>query len=160
VIPRRKAGQAGGDVASPVSITIETLERYSSVPLSKAAILLGISSTAMKKACRKLGVTRWPYSTHSRAKLPPPPPKSSLTMQVDSAYVRKLFRKYSGHARIRDFDFGETSPVPVGSAGASAGGGSEMSEISSSAAEISSSAASTPSEAFTPLEFFSPLIKP
>ena len=163
VIPRRKAGQAGGDVASPVSITIETLERYSSVPLSKAAILLGISSTAMKKACRKLGVTRWPYSTHSRAKLPPPPPKSSLTMQVDSAYVRKLFRKYSGHARIRDFDFGETSPVPVGSAGASAGGGSEMSEISSSAAEISeisSSAAITPSEAFTPLEFFSPLIKP
>ena len=142
VIPRRKAGQAGGDVASPVSITIETLERYSSVPLSKAAILLGISSTAMKKACRKLGLTRWPYTTPSRVKLPPPLPKSSVTTQVDSAYVRKLFRKYSGHARIRDFDFGGTSPV--------SGGGAGGCEAGAGGSEFSSSSASTPSEAFTP----------
>ena len=144
VIPRRKAGQAGGDVASPVSITIETLERYSSVPLSKAAILLGISSTAMKKACRKLGLTRWPYMTPSGVKPPPPPQKSSLTTQVDSAYVRKLFRKYSGHTRIRDFDLGGTSPVP--------GGGAGGSEASAGGSEVSSSTASTPCEAFTPYD--------
>ena len=108
VVPRRKAGQTVSDaVASPVNITIETLQRYADVPLSKAATLLGISSTAMKKACRKLGVTRWPYTTTNvRPKPAPQPPKSAVTMHVDSAYVRKLFRKYSGHARIRDF-FGE-----------------------------------------------------
>ena len=108
VVPRRKAGQAVSDVAaSPVNITIETLQRYADVPLSKAATQLGISSTAMKKACRKLGVTRWPYTTtNAKPKPAPQPPKSAVTMHVDSAYVRKLFRKYSGHARIRDF-FGE-----------------------------------------------------
>ena len=89
------------DVSSPVSITIETLQRYTDLPLSKAATQLGISSTAMKKACRKLGITRWPNMTIARAKLAPPP-KSAVTMHVDSAYVRKLFRKYSGYARIRD----------------------------------------------------------
>ena len=101
VIPRRKAGQVSSNTSSPVSITLETLGLYANVPLSKAATLLGISSTAMKKACRKLGVTRWPYNVPTLAKSAPGKPNPSVT-QVDSAYVRKLFRKYSGSLRVKD----------------------------------------------------------
>eukprot|EP00960_Hanusia_phi_P009253 267555-Hanusia_phi.AAC.1 len=28
------------------------------------AVLQGLSLTAMKSACRRIGVTRWPYSRH------------------------------------------------------------------------------------------------
>ena len=101
VIPRRKAGQVSSNTASPVSITLETLGLYANVPLSKAATLLGISSTAMKKACRKLGVTRWPYNVPTLAKSGPGKANPSST-QVDSAYVRKLFRKYSGSLRVKE----------------------------------------------------------
>jgi len=92
VIPRRKAGQVADSVAMPVSITVETLKLYANVPLAKAAALLGISSTAMKKACRRLGVTRWPYTSDetNSAQIP----NSNAAGQVDAAYVRKLFRKY------------------------------------------------------------------
>ena len=69
VVPRRKAWQKTADMAAPVNITLETLRTFADVPLSKAATHLGISPTAMKKACRKLGVTRWPYKSTSA---PPP----------------------------------------------------------------------------------------
>ena len=106
VVPRRKAGQGPADIAVPVSVTRETLQMYAGVRLTKAAELLGISTTAMKKACRKLGVSRWPYNPSAPSK-PQSPIRASTAakmVQVDSAYVRKVFRKYSrGSVRISDF---------------------------------------------------------
>jgi hypothetical protein len=63
VFPRRKTCDDKRDFSAPapVDVTIEVLEQLCSLSLPKAASELGISATAMKKACRKLGITRWPY---------------------------------------------------------------------------------------------------
>jgi len=82
VIPRRKPGQSLEETKA-VCISLETLERFSNIPLAKAAVALGISPTAMKKACRRLGITRWPHSTQAA------PAKN------DGAYVRRIQRKHA-----------------------------------------------------------------
>jgi hypothetical protein len=63
VFPRRKpnALRANNLASAPVSITLEILEQLASLSLPIAASKLGISATAMKNACRKLGISRWPY---------------------------------------------------------------------------------------------------
>jgi len=90
IFPRRKAGQHRKDGQGPVFITLEVLESMAEVPLSDAAKQLGVSTTAMKKACRKLGVQRWPYRKHGDAGR-----QVELLSHYNDAYVRKLFRKYS-----------------------------------------------------------------
>ena len=103
VMPRRKAGQECAQAAAPVVISKDTLEQYKDTPLSKVAAKLGISTTAMKKACRKLGVTRWPYNSTCAPK-PPPKVANADATHVDTAYVRKIFRKHAGgNAKITDF---------------------------------------------------------
>ena len=73
VIPRRKARANVGQPSArnrkmaPVCITLDVLHKMSSLSLAAAADCLGISTTAMKKSCRKLGVTRWPYHPHKAA---------------------------------------------------------------------------------------------
>jgi len=85
VVPRRRPGQSLNEERA-VCITAETVERLSgTMSLAKASDVLGISSTAMKKACRRLGITRWRPSTHADSVLPP---------QIDSAYVRRIRRKH------------------------------------------------------------------
>lgn len=44
-----------------VCITRPVLEELSNLPLPTAAARLGLSATALKGACRKLGIQRWPY---------------------------------------------------------------------------------------------------
>ena len=46
---------------SPVSITLKDLLSLAHLTLPAAAKTLGISSTALKGACHKLGIQRWPY---------------------------------------------------------------------------------------------------
>ena len=45
--------------------------------------------TSIKKACRKLGVQRWPYRKNSESAKP-----RELLALYNNAYVRKLYRKY------------------------------------------------------------------
>ena len=87
VVPRRKPGQSLEQTRA-VCITLEVLARFSNMPLAKAAIALGISPTAMKKACRKLGVTRWPHSTATPG-------------AIDGAYVRRIQRKHQSK-KVKD----------------------------------------------------------
>ena len=66
VFPRRKPNHKrllakGHQATSPVSITLEVLEQLASYSLPTAAAKLGICPTAMKTACRRLGILRWPY---------------------------------------------------------------------------------------------------
>jgi hypothetical protein len=62
VIPRLKPGQATSGAGAPVKITLDTIDKYRNTTLCHAASVLGISPTALKKACRKLGVLRWPLA--------------------------------------------------------------------------------------------------
>ena len=59
--PRRKAsGDSDAAPAEPVVISQELLESVRGLPLRRAAAAVGVSPTAFKKACRKLGLPRWP----------------------------------------------------------------------------------------------------
>jgi hypothetical protein len=61
IFPRRKQGQHARTNSQPVVLNEETLSQLFTLPLHKAAVKLGISATAMKSACRKLGIKKWPY---------------------------------------------------------------------------------------------------
>ena len=61
--PRRCKGQR------PVVVTREVLEGYFKIPLFRAAKELGVSETALKSACRKVGIDRWPCKTRTRKHL-------------------------------------------------------------------------------------------
>lgn len=66
LFPRRKQGDycavewAKG--RSPVLLDFHHIEGLLGMPQAQAAQSLGISLTALKQVCRKLGVARWPYS--------------------------------------------------------------------------------------------------
>ena len=47
-------------------LTRELLESLFNLPLSSASERLGICPTAIKKACRKLGIPKWPFKNQSR----------------------------------------------------------------------------------------------
>ena len=61
IFPRRKQGQHARMNSQPVVLNEATLSQLFTLPLHKAAVKLGISATAMKSACRKLGIKKWPY---------------------------------------------------------------------------------------------------
>ena len=62
IFPRRKAGSIRDrTLAAPVVVTEELVAALAHLPLSHAAATVGVSPTAFKKACRKLGVSRWAY---------------------------------------------------------------------------------------------------
>eukprot|EP00291_Cryptomonas_curvata_P004314 CAMPEP_0172182052 /NCGR_PEP_ID=MMETSP1050-20130122/18177_1 /TAXON_ID=233186 /ORGANISM="Cryptomonas curvata, Strain CCAP979/52" /LENGTH=419 /DNA_ID=CAMNT_0012855439 /DNA_START=164 /DNA_END=1423 /DNA_ORIENTATION=- len=62
ILPRRKLCTNGTIAqAAPVVVTPELLDRVRGLPLKRAAEAVGVSPTAFKKACRKLGVCRWAY---------------------------------------------------------------------------------------------------
>mmetsp|Transcript_45899 Transcript_45899/g.71914 ORF Transcript_45899/g.71914 Transcript_45899/m.71914 type:complete len:620 (+) Transcript_45899:2-1861(+) len=94
IFPRRKNGQDAKDsLAGPVCITLEVLEQCADMSLCEFAKRHGISATAVKRACRKLGVQRWPYKKNGDQV------QSMVTdgMDVESA-AWKMFRKYAAKA--------------------------------------------------------------
>jgi len=66
IFPRRKNGEEtrGSDA---VWLSVDVLNSLSDRSLASAAKILGISATALKKACRELGVERWPYHRNRKA---------------------------------------------------------------------------------------------
>lgn len=65
VFPRRKAGQAIRPNAEPVVLSEEVLTSLFDFPLQEACNKLGICATALKKACRRLGIKKWPYKSNT-----------------------------------------------------------------------------------------------
>jgi len=61
IFPRRKAGEQTRVNSKPVVLNDTILRQLFTLPLHEAAVRLGISATAMKSACRKLGIKKWPY---------------------------------------------------------------------------------------------------
>jgi hypothetical protein len=68
IYPRRKAHEPKTDTPStPVVITPELLDSLADIPLYRAAEKIGVSATALKLACRKLGVRKWQCRKRSSA---------------------------------------------------------------------------------------------
>ncbi|EKX53657.1 hypothetical protein GUITHDRAFT_100635 [Guillardia theta CCMP2712] len=63
LFPRRKVGQQviPHKGRRPLVIDFSVLQSLFDIPQLQASKRLGISLTAMKQLCRKLGVSRWPY---------------------------------------------------------------------------------------------------
>ena len=67
ILVRRKSfdsclrGSICGSLPSPVVITLPLLDALRGLSLPHAARVVGVSATAFKKACRRLGVRRWDY---------------------------------------------------------------------------------------------------
>jgi hypothetical protein len=65
LFPRRKNGQGATPSTEkgrpPLKVGIESIQPLFGLPQKDAAKALGISLTALKQVCRKLGVVRWPY---------------------------------------------------------------------------------------------------
>ncbi|EKX44835.1 hypothetical protein GUITHDRAFT_109260 [Guillardia theta CCMP2712] len=70
VFPRKKLLQQTSSPAcrkNPgVSLKASSLQALFHLPQTKAAASLGLSLTAFKSACRRLGIARWPYERKSR----------------------------------------------------------------------------------------------
>ena len=61
IVPRSKDVNGNLHQPPPVELTIERLEEHFSLPLNEAAKQLGVCETSLKSACRKIGITKWPY---------------------------------------------------------------------------------------------------
>jgi hypothetical protein len=63
LFPRRKAGDTMFPEKGrlPVKVDRETIQTMFGMPQPDASRALGVSLTALKQVCRKLGITRWPY---------------------------------------------------------------------------------------------------
>eukprot|EP00960_Hanusia_phi_P037500 752991-Hanusia_phi.AAC.7 len=59
VCPRKQ----NSDNEEPVVLTRELLQSYFDRSLAQVSAELGICPTAIKRACRKLGIAKWPYKT-------------------------------------------------------------------------------------------------
>eukprot|EP00960_Hanusia_phi_P041166 754869-Hanusia_phi.AAC.2 len=63
LFPRRKQGEVEIPKKGrlPLTIDMSVIESLYTIPQVEACKILGISLTAMKQLCRKLGLDRWPY---------------------------------------------------------------------------------------------------
>ena len=61
IFPRRRGRSAGQPLQQPVVVTPESIRKLRGLPLQAAARALGVSATAFKRACRRLGLRRWTY---------------------------------------------------------------------------------------------------
>ena len=62
-----EGGQDTEKIFSPVVVTPELVAGLRGMPVQQAADLLGVSATALKKACRKLGIAKWAYRKPPRS---------------------------------------------------------------------------------------------
>jgi hypothetical protein len=95
VFPRRKPGHTKREPCSavaPVAVSLEVLESLASYSLPLAASKLGISATAMKKACRKLGISRWPYL----------PARAGRTFEAQMAQVQVIASVQEEHKNVEE----------------------------------------------------------
>jgi hypothetical protein len=82
IFPRRK-GKSNSK--GPIILTLDLMKRLEIFPLTEAARQVGVSATAFKHACRKLGIVRWAYKKKSGVAL--------TAIKSESGYVQCLFGK-------------------------------------------------------------------
>ena len=99
--PADDADDNCGDGPRPASITLELLESMADLTIVAAAQRIRVSTTSLKKACRKLGVERWPYRKDRPAAAATAAKPTTIPRDFDEAYVRRLHRKYGGSGARR-----------------------------------------------------------
>ena len=67
--PRRRTWDRNRPRHEAVDLTAEVLAGLFGMPMADAARSYGVSPTTMKRACRRLGIGRWPYSRAGKAKV-------------------------------------------------------------------------------------------
>ena len=80
IFPRRTTRVGGAwdrAPAAPVVVTPALVAALACLPLHHAAAAAGVSATAFKRACRKLGIDRWAYRRGHMAAAPRTPPGDS-----------------------------------------------------------------------------------
>ena len=60
--PRRRTWDRNRPRHEEEDLTAEVLAGLFGMPMGDAARSYGVSPTTMKRACRRLGIGRWPYS--------------------------------------------------------------------------------------------------
>eukprot|EP00292_Cryptomonas_paramecium_P012596 CAMPEP_0113703410 /NCGR_PEP_ID=MMETSP0038_2-20120614/25839_1 /TAXON_ID=2898 /ORGANISM="Cryptomonas paramecium" /LENGTH=362 /DNA_ID=CAMNT_0000627859 /DNA_START=106 /DNA_END=1190 /DNA_ORIENTATION=+ /assembly_acc=CAM_ASM_000170 len=81
IYPRRKAHEERSELPSlPVKVTLELIEELSQYTLYRAADKIGVSATALKMACRKLGIAKWQCKRRS-----PPPQDNAAPRAAEAA---------------------------------------------------------------------------
>ena len=97
LFPRRKLGEGATPSTekgrAPLKVGIESIQPLFGLPQKDAAKALGISLTALKQVCRKLGVVRWPYWRKKKEKGKAAGPRAA---SVDAAQTRPLVGMPSG----------------------------------------------------------------
>ncbi|KAJ1479066.1 hypothetical protein T484DRAFT_1959671 [Baffinella frigidus] len=63
VFPRRKLGEASRSADHAVLVSVEMIHEFRNMSMKDAAKKLGLPPTAMKGACRRLGIMAWPFKT-------------------------------------------------------------------------------------------------
>ena len=63
---RPRASTYRKPVSKEVHLTLSAIRELAALPMPQTADELGISQTALKKACRKLGMPRWPTAPRSQ----------------------------------------------------------------------------------------------
>ena len=61
IVPRSKEVDGFCHQPAPVLLTAESLQEHFMLPLNEAAKRLGVCETSLKGACRKIGISKWPY---------------------------------------------------------------------------------------------------
>jgi hypothetical protein len=69
IFPRRKAGQLATVKTSAMELSHKNVAIFFHLPLHIAASKLGISPTTLKRACRKIGIFKWPFRLFEHKKL-------------------------------------------------------------------------------------------
>jgi len=91
--PRRKAWSSDQEglkrtssLPKPVVVSRGALEELMPLSLSQAALKVGLSPTTFKKACRRVGIGKWPYRPdyEKRNKTPRTPPLSTSASSTAS----------------------------------------------------------------------------
>jgi len=123
IYPRRKAGESGATPArgrNPVQLTRSAVAALFPTPQADAAQVLGISITALKAVCRKLGISRWPYMRGNKALASPfkfelvqndwPVPQiseESKPIFACTTATRFGVSSQSAYSRLQECDFGK-----------------------------------------------------
>lgn len=73
-------------------VTLRDLERYFEYPIEQVSTMMGVSTTIIKRLCRKYGIKRWPYrQVNKRSERVYPTQKRETVDRTMNVAVWKVF---------------------------------------------------------------------
>ena len=78
---KRRKNVDSSESEAVITLDLQTLEPYFNMPLSVAVEKIGLRPTALKSACRKLGISEWPFKRGTNSKKAYNPTRFSFSNQ-------------------------------------------------------------------------------